>query len=55
MYLVAFHAFLRVGEMTSDVANNNSHCVQYRDVVVDKQGCVIIFINTGPITLPLNL
>ena len=43
MYLVAFHAFLRVGEMTSDVANNDNHCLQYRDVVVDKQGCVINF------------
>ena len=43
MYLVAFHAFLRVGEMTSDVANNDSHCFQYRDVVVDKHGSVINF------------
>ena len=43
MHLVAFHAFLRVGEMTSDVANNDGHCLQYRDVVVDKQGCVINF------------
>jgi hypothetical protein len=43
MHLVAFNAFLRVGEMTSDVANNDGHCLQYRDVVVDKQGCVINF------------
>jgi hypothetical protein len=43
MHLVAFHAFLRVSEMTSDVANNDGHCLQYRDVVVDKQGCVINF------------
>lgn len=43
MHLVAFNAFLRVGEMTSDVANNDGHCLQYTDVVVDKQGCVINF------------
>jgi hypothetical protein len=43
MHVVVFHAFLRVGEMTSDVANNYGHCLQYRDVVVDKQGCVINF------------
>jgi hypothetical protein len=41
--LVAFNAFLRVGEMTSDVANNDVHCLQYTDVVVDKHGCVINF------------
>lgn len=29
--------------MTSDVDNNDSHCLQYRDVVIDKQGCVIHF------------
>jgi hypothetical protein len=39
MHLVAFNAFLRVGEMTSDVANNDGHCLQHRDVVVDKQDC----------------
>jgi hypothetical protein len=43
MHLVAFNAFLRVGEMTSDVANNDGHCLQHRDVVVDKQDCVINF------------
>jgi hypothetical protein len=43
MHVVVFHAFLGVGEMTSDVANNDGHCLQYRDVVVDKQGCVINF------------
>ena len=55
MHLVAFHAFLSVGEMTSDVTNNDGHCLQYTDVVVDKQGCVIyvqsyIHSATGTIT-----
>jgi hypothetical protein len=42
MCIVAFHAFLRIGEMCIKVSQNSSHVLQYSDVKIIQQNSITI-------------
>lgn len=46
MYLVAFHAFLRIGEITTRSQHNKPNVLQYVDVVIRRNVCVLILRGT---------
>ena len=43
MYLLAFHGFLRIGEIVVSSARNSSVVLQVNQVTVNQTECVIVF------------